>query len=85
MEMQNQKIYITTEDGKELEGEILFTFDANGDDFVFYVLEGSEEVNVSKVNEEGALSPVEEDEWKLLEKVFEEYQEDMEKAENDNK
>lgn len=85
MQIQNEKIYITTEDGKEVEGEILFTFDANGDDFVFYLLDGSDEVNVSKVDEEGQLKPVEEDEWKLLEKVFEEYQEDMEKAENDNK
>lgn len=80
--MENQKIYITNEEGKELEGEILFTFEANGDDFVFYLLEGTEEVNVSKMDEEGNLKPVEEDEWKLLEKVFEEYQEDMEKLDD---
>lgn len=81
----NDKIFITTEDGREVEGEILFTFEANGDDFVFYTLGDSDEANVSKVDEEGNLKPVEEDEWKLLEKVFEEYQEDMERLENDNK
>lgn len=81
----HDKIFIKTEDGREVEGEILFTFEANGDDFVFYTLEGSDEANVSKVDEEGNLKPVEDDEWKLLEKVFEEYQEDMERLENDSK
>ena len=74
MEEIDTRIFVTTEDGKKLEGEIVFTFEANGDDFVLYQI--GDEVFAGKVDEENNLSEVEEDEWKLVEKVYQEWLEE---------
>lgn len=74
MEEIDTRIFVTTEDGKKLEGEIIFTFEANGDDFVLYQI--GDEVFAGKVDEENNLSEVEEDEWKLVEKVYQEWLEE---------
>ncbi|NQZ29053.1 MAG: DUF1292 domain-containing protein [Mycoplasmatales bacterium] len=73
---EDRIIEITLENGEKVEGEILFTFEANGDDFVLY--EVQEELFAAKVDEQGQLKPIEEDEWSLVEKVYEEYQETYE-------
>lgn len=76
MENNEKVIIVKDAKGKEKEGHILFTFEANGDNFVLYELDDN--AFAAKVDEEGNLSPVEEDEWKLIEKIYKEYQEDME-------
>ncbi len=80
---EDRIIEITLEDGKKVEGEILFTFEANGDDFVLY--EVQEELFAAKVDEQGQLKPIEEDEWALVEKVYEEYQETYVEEEEETK
>ncbi|MCP4337223.1 MAG: DUF1292 domain-containing protein [Mycoplasma sp.] len=80
-ELEERKINVTLKDGKTVEGEILFTFDANGDDFVLYEI--NKEVFAAKVNENNELSAVEEDEWPLIEKVFNEYQDSLEEEEEE--
>ncbi len=80
--MENNKdrtIEIELEDGEKVEGKILFTFEANGDDFVLYELK--EQVFAAKVDDNNNLKAVEEDEWPLVEKVFKEYMEDTDEDE----
>ena len=69
-------ITILDSEGNEREGEILFTFEANGDDVILYELDDL--VYAARINDDNSLSPIEDDEWKLIEKIYLEYQEDME-------
>ena len=71
---KDRTIIVTDENNVEHEGKIIFTFEANGDNFVLYEL--NEQAFACKVDEEGNLTPVEEDEWKLVEKIYNEYLED---------
>lgn len=75
MENTDRKIIVKDEKGKEHEGEIIFTFEANGDNFVLYELE--DDAFAMKVKEDGSMIPVEDDEWKLIEKIYSEYIEEM--------
>lgn len=79
MEKIDTSIFVTTEDGKKLEGEIVFTFEANGDDFVLYQI--NDEIHAAKVDEENNLTQLEEDEWKLVEKIYTEW---LDEQEDDN-
>ncbi len=72
-------IEIKTEDGKTLQGEILFSFEANGDDFVLYEIDGN--VFAAKYDESNNLNQIEEDEWPLVEKIFEQYIEENDMGE----
>lgn len=74
MEKLDNKIIVKDEKGKDIEGEILFTFEANGDDFILYSI--NDEAYAAKIDEAGNLTPVEEDEWKLVEKIYNEFLED---------
>lgn len=76
MEKMDRTIIVKDENGKEVEGQIIFTFEANGDDFVLYEI--NDQAFAAKIDEQGNLTPVMEDEWKLVEKIYNEYQEDME-------
>ncbi len=70
---EDKIIEVVLENGNKVEGEILFTFEANGDDFILYELD--KKLFAAKVNEQGELKPVEKDEWDLVEKVYLDYQE----------
>ncbi|CAM9093802.1 DUF1292 domain-containing protein [Mycoplasma marinum] len=70
---EDRIIEVVLENGEKAEGIILFTFEANGDNFVLYEIQ--EQLFAAKVDEQGGLKSVEEDEWSLIEKVYEEYQE----------
>lgn len=72
-------IVITDDDGQEKEGQIIFSFEANGDEFVLYEIEDA--AYAAKIEDDGSLRPVEEDEWKLVEKIYAEYIEDLENEE----
>lgn len=78
--MDERKIEVKLENGKVAEGEILFTFEANGDNFVLYAIK--EEVFAAKVDENNNLSPVEKDEWPYVEKIFNQYMEELENEES---
>jgi len=77
--MEENKIVVTDESGKEYEMTILFTYEdvENVKKYVFYYDEKAEEgeVFVSGYNDAGELIPVEDDaEWTMLNKVLEEWQ-----------
>lgn len=69
--MNSKQVYVKDAEGKELEGEILFTFELNGSDFVFYKIE--EQVFAAQVNQDGDLKAIPDDEWKLVEQIFNQY------------
>jgi len=58
--MEDNKVFITNDKGEKIEGEILFTFEANGDNFVLYSI--GEEAFAGKVDLDNNITPVEEDE-----------------------
>jgi uncharacterized protein YrzB (UPF0473 family) len=77
--MEENKIVVTDESGKEYEMTILFTYEdeENAKKYVFYFDEKLDdgEVFVSQFTDAGELIPVEEDaEWTMLNKVLEEWQ-----------
>lgn len=70
--MENNKIYITDENGKEVEMNILFTFDANEKNYVV-VYEGNneDELYALTYDEEGNLFVVEnEEELEMVQEVI---------------
>lgn len=77
--MEENKIIVVDDEGKEYEMTILFTYD-NEDTtkkYVFYFDDKKDdgEVFVSGYNDAGELTPIEEDaEWAMLSKVLEEWQ-----------
>ena len=76
--MEENSIVVIDESGKEINMEIVFTYEDEelGKNFVFYFDPSQEdgEVFVSCYDEEGNLSPVEDpEEWKKLEVIFEDY------------
>ena len=74
MENEDKIIIIKDEKGNDIEGAIIFTFEANGDDFILY--EVNDEAFAARIDEEGNLSPVNEDEWTLVERIYNEYMEE---------
>lgn len=72
------KIYITTEDGEEIEMEIIFTFSNEelNKNYVVYLNPDDEEgeVFVSIYDEDNNLFPIEdEEEWDFVKEVYESY------------
>lgn len=70
--MENNKIYITDENGKEIEMNILFTFDANDKNYVV-VYEGNDDENLYALtyDEDGNLFVIEnEDELEMVQEVI---------------
>jgi len=77
--MEENKIIVTDENGKDYEMTILFTFEdeENTKKYVFYFDEKVDdgEIFVSQFTDTGELFPVEDDaEWTMLNKVLEEWQ-----------
>lgn len=65
------KIIVTNEKNERLEGELIFEFSENGDDYVVYGI--GDTMYVAKYNENHELFPVGDDEWPLIEKIIEDY------------
>lgn len=78
--MDNEKLIVVDENGKEIEMEILFTFesDPQGDDqmtkqYVLYYdpLEEGGNVYAATYTDDGKLNPIEDEkEWDIIEEVF---------------
>ena len=73
--MESKSLFVTDENGKEIEMEILFTFesDQSGKSYVVFVDPNNEdgEVFASVYDEDGNLLPIETDEeWEMVEEVL---------------
>ncbi|WP_050707643.1 hypothetical protein [[Mycoplasma] mobile] len=66
-----REIDVYDENGKKLKGIVLFTFEEAGDTFICYTIK--EEVFFSKLNEDNSLSNLEEDEYKIVEQIWEDF------------
>lgn len=84
--MDTKTFFVTDESGNEIEMEIIFTFqpDNSSKKYVLYTDPRMEDGSVmaSLYDEEGHLSPVEtEEEWDMIEEVFNAFVEDEEDEE----
>lgn len=89
--MEDRTITLTTEDGKDVVCDILFTYhsDEFNKDYVVFQPRGLEEVSAACYEEgengSGELKPIEtEEEWKLLEELLEDYSNQLEESEGCN-
>ena len=64
-------IIITLENGSQAEGVILFTCEANHEEYVFYEFEGK--VLAAKYDENNNLKEINHDEWSIVEKIYNDY------------
>lgn len=82
--LQDNVLSITLEDGTQIDANILFTFNENGEQFIVYEIEHENNGDVqstayaAKVNEDNSIKPIEEDEWEIVEKIFNEWLEETE-------
>lgn len=76
--MNDDKIFVTTDDGQEKEMTILFTFDAEeyGKQYVLFYDDNSsnDEVFAMSYDDQGNLLPIEDDqEWEMVNEMLEVY------------
>ena len=82
---EDRKLVVVDEEGKEIEMEIILTFDDKGKNYVVYYdpNDKSEETPIyaSIYDEEGRLYPVETDEeWSMIDEVVNCYLDDIEEG-----
>lgn len=75
-------INIELEDGTKVDANILFTFNENGDQFILYEID--QVAYGAKVKDDNHLAAIDEDEWELVEKIFNEWVEGQEEDEEGN-
>ncbi len=83
---ESRKIIVLDDEGKEVEMEIMFTFNENGKNYVVFFDPNTEnkeiDVNVAVYDDEGNLFPVETDEeWEMIEEVIGAFLDDQESEE----
>lgn len=81
--LENKLMYVEDQDGKEVEMEILFTFDKDEKKYVVFRENDSEseEIFASCYDDEGNLNPIESsEEWQMVEEVLGAFIEDSEDA-----
>ena len=71
--LNNNIIEVELNDGKKVNANIVFTFEENGDQFILYEID--DVVYGAKLNEDDFLKSIEEEEWELVEKIFNEWNE----------
>ena len=79
--LKNNIIEVELNDGKKVNANIVFTFEENGDQFILYEID--DVVYGAKLNEDDSLKPIEEDEWELVEKIFNEWNEENNQYEDE--
>ena len=79
--LNNNIIEVELNDGKKVNANIVFTFEENGDQFILYEID--DVVYGAKLNEDDSLKPIEEDEWELVEKIFNEWNEENNQYEDE--
>lgn len=80
LDLDNNLLTITLEDGTDVDGNILFMFEENGDQFIFYEIDQT--AFAAKLNPDNTLKEIADDEWSLVEKIFNDWME--ENAEESN-
>ncbi len=79
--LKNNIIEVELKDGKKVNANIVFTFEENGDQFILYEI--NDVVYGAKLNEDNSLKQIEEDEWELVEKIFNEWNEENNQDEDE--
>lgn len=79
--LKNNIIEVELKDGKKVNANIVFTFEENGDQFILYEI--NDVVYGAKLNEDNSLRQIEEDEWELVEKIFNEWNEENNQNEDE--
>ncbi len=69
-------IIVTDENNQTHEGKIIFSFEENGDEYVIYELK--DQVFGAKVDNNNNLTAINDDEWPLVEKIYNQYLNDNE-------
>ncbi|MBD5423383.1 MAG: DUF1292 domain-containing protein [Mycoplasma sp.] len=84
MKINDDVINIELNDGTKVDANILFTFNENGDQFIFYEID--DVAYGAKVKDDDSLIAINDDEWELVEKIFNEWleEQDQENEESDN-
>ena len=59
------------DDGQAVDANILFTFNENGDQFLFYEI--GDWAYAAKLNPDNSLAPLAADEWPVVEQIFNEW------------
>ncbi|MDK2819475.1 MAG: DUF1292 domain-containing protein [Mycoplasmataceae bacterium] len=76
-ELEKSKfVTITLDDNSQVEAEVVFTFEENGDVFILYAIDDI--VYPAKIGEDDSLINLENDEWEIVEKIFNEFMNDEE-------
>ena len=70
-------ITIKTENGNDLEGKIMFTFDFEEDNYIIYEI--GDKAFAAKIDNNNNLISINNDEWDIVEKIFNEYQLEQER------
>ncbi|MGL5204634.1 MAG: DUF1292 domain-containing protein [Metamycoplasmataceae bacterium] len=76
LEKKSKFVTITLDDESTVEAEIVFTFEENGDTYILYAI--GETVHPAKIAEDDSLIMIEDDEWEIVEKIFNEFMNDDE-------
>lgn len=79
--LKNNVIEVELDNGQKVNANIVFTFEENGDQFILYEIDNV--VYGAKLNEDDSLKPIEEDEWELVEKIFNEWNEENNQDEDE--
>ena len=81
--MNNKKVVknddlidIELENNKKVQGKILFTFNENGDQFILYEIDGT--AYGGKLKDDNSIMPISDDEWGLVEQIFNQWMEENE-------
>ncbi|MBR3347951.1 MAG: hypothetical protein IKG36_00855 [Mycoplasmataceae bacterium] len=81
--MNNKKVVknddvidIELENNKKVQGKILFTFNENGDQFILYEIDGT--AYGGKLKYDNSIMPISDDEWGLVEQIFNQWMEENE-------
>ena len=69
-------IEVELENGQKVTGELLFVYEENGDTYVLYQLENEDLVYGAKMKEDNSLYAIDDDEWKIIEKIYQAWLED---------
>lgn len=74
LEKKSKFVTITLDDKSTIEAEVVFTFEENGDTYILYAI--GDTVYPAKIADDDSLIMIEEDEWEIIEKIFNEFMED---------
>ena len=71
LDLDNQLLEVTLENDEVVSANILFTFNENGDQFIFYEI--ANVVYAAKLQVDNTLLAINDDEWKIAEQIFEQW------------